>query len=256
MLNTAKLFANLPAGLRAELLDAYTQIMRNYVERRWEPAELNGGKLCEVVYTIIDGALSGQFAGSASKPSNMVAACRALETRPSVPSRVGDHSLRILLPRLLPVLYDIRNNRGVGHVGGDVSPNHVDAETVLAMASWLMAELVRVFHGVTVDEAEAAVDSLVQRRHPLIWQVGPVKRVLDPKMKAAHQVLLLAYTETAQVADETLCKSIEYSSRASFRQRVLLPLHKQRLIEYEAETSMVRITPRGIEYVETKLLSA
>jgi len=59
----------------------------------------------------------------------------------------------VLIPRLLPVLYEIRNNRGVGHVGGDVDPNHMDAEAVQAMASWVMAELVRIFHGVKTEEA-------------------------------------------------------------------------------------------------------
>src|SRR5262245_60982886 len=128
MINQAALFAALPATLRDELISCYQEIVRNYIERHWEPAELNGGKFCEVVYTILDGATSGTFVSSATKPARMVDACRALEGRPAVATRVGDRSLRVLLPRLLPFLYEIRNNRGVGHVGGDVDPNHEDAE--------------------------------------------------------------------------------------------------------------------------------
>ena len=73
------------------------------------------------------------------RPSNFVEACRRLESNSG-----GPRSFKILIPRLLPLLYEIRNNRNVGHVGGDVDPNHMDATTVLAIVAWVMAELVRV----------------------------------------------------------------------------------------------------------------
>ena len=43
---------------------------------------------------------------------------------------------------MIVALYEIRNDRGVGHTGGDVDPNHMDASMVLAGAKWLVAELV------------------------------------------------------------------------------------------------------------------
>ena len=51
----------LPAGLRDELVRALNQIVRNYRENRWEPAELNGGKLCEVTYSILRGYVDGNM---------------------------------------------------------------------------------------------------------------------------------------------------------------------------------------------------
>jgi len=59
-------------------------------------------------------------------------------------------SFQILIPRLLPALYEIRNNRGVGHVGGDVDPNYMDATMVVGAVKWIMGELTRVFHSVSV----------------------------------------------------------------------------------------------------------
>ena len=38
-------FSQLPERLREELLGAFKEIVTNFSERRWEPAELNGGKL-------------------------------------------------------------------------------------------------------------------------------------------------------------------------------------------------------------------
>lgn len=142
MLDSSKVLAGIPASLRDALFQSYQEIVANFAEHRWEPSELNGGKFCEVVYTIINGVIAGSFPSRPSKPRDIVQACRSLEGRPPLASRVGDRSLRILIPRVLPVLYEIRNNRGVGHVGGDVNPNLMDATAVYAMASWTLAELV------------------------------------------------------------------------------------------------------------------
>lgn len=48
-LEEQKLLHAIPDVLRHDLLSAYGQIARNFRERRWEPAELNSGKLCEIV---------------------------------------------------------------------------------------------------------------------------------------------------------------------------------------------------------------
>ncbi len=254
MISSSALFAALPSTLREELLDCHREIIRNFTERRWEPAELNGGKLCEVVYTVLDGALSGVFAASASKPSNMVDACRSLEARPPNHTRAGDRSLRILIPRLLPFLYEIRNNRGVGHVGGEVDPNHEDAEAVVCLANWLMAELVRIFHGVSLEEAQAAVDSLVQKRHPLVWEVEGTRRVLDTRMSKSDQTLVLLYSVSGWADVKTLCGWVEYSSLSLFKSNILSRLHATRMIEYDAASGRAQITPLGIQLAEASLL--
>ena len=62
----------LPTGLRRQLLDSFNKIIRNYRENRWEPSELNGGKLCEVAYSILKGHVDGTFPAKAKKPKNLV----------------------------------------------------------------------------------------------------------------------------------------------------------------------------------------
>src|SRR5690606_29767773 len=173
MIDPAHALAGLPTGLRAELIDSYGNITRNFVERRWEPSELNGGKFAEVVYSIIDGAVAGAMPTKASKPKKMADACRALEGKPATSALVGDKSFRVYIPRALVLLYDIRNQRGVGHIDGDVDPNSMDASAVVAIASWVMAELVRIFHNVSTKEAQDTVDALIERKTPLIWEVEP-----------------------------------------------------------------------------------
>lgn len=254
MIELQKLLTGLPTGLRDPLLHAYSEISANYFEHKWESSELNGGKFCECVYSVVNGALSGSYPAQPSKPRDMVQACRTLEQVPPAAGRIGDRSLRILIPRMLQALYEIRNNRGVGHVGGDVDPNFLDATTVYSMTSWVLAELVRIFHGVTTREAQEAVDSLAERKLSLIWEVEGVKRVLDSSMKKSDQALTLLYQKPGWVLDEDLLSWVEYSSLNMFRTRILRPLHTLRLVEYDEINERARISPLGAKEVEQRIL--
>ena len=250
-LTPEKLLANLPATLRSELISAYDQILRNYRERRWEPSELNGGKLCEVVHAILSGHVGGTFPARASKPRNMVDACRALENAPVTFPR----SIRVQIPRMVMALYEVRNNRGVGHVGGDVDPNHMDATCVLGMSKWLMSELIRVFHNVSTEDATAAVDSLIDRTIPEVWKVGDNLRVLNPSMLMKDKTLVLLYHRYVAVPESDLLRWVEHSNASIFRRDVLRVCHKAKLIEYNPVLKTVEISPLGIDRVERELLS-
>jgi hypothetical protein len=254
MLDPSKVLTGIPSGLRDPLFQSYHEIGTNFAEHRWEPSELNGGKFCEVVYTIISGVIDGSFASRPSKPRNMLLACQALENAPAQPSRIGDRSLRVLIPRILPALYEIRNNRGVGHAGGDVDPNLMDAMAVYGMTSWVLAELVRIFHGVSTNEAQETVDALVDRKIGLVWEVERIRRVLDPGMGKGDQALVLLYSRPSWVDEQDLFVWVEYSTKTMFRRNILEAFHKERLIEYDAKQRRARISPLGTMRVETEIL--
>src|SRR5258706_13542343 len=110
MIHPSQALASLPAGLRDPLVACFNEIARNFLEHRWEPAELNGGKFSEVVYCVVDGALRGAFPPSAHKPPDFAGSCRALEGMPASPARPGDRALRVLIPPALITLYEVRNN--------------------------------------------------------------------------------------------------------------------------------------------------
>ncbi len=244
-------FAALPATLVKDLLDAYVEIVTNFAEGRWEPSELNGGKLCETVYTIIDGYMSGAYPARSSKPKNMVDACKSLETaHPHFPK--GNRSPRVQIPRMLVALYEIRNNRGVGHAGGDVDPNQMDATAVLYMSKWLMAELVRLLHGLTTDEATEIVEALVEREIAAVWKLGDKRRVLVTGLTWKQQVLLLLSSVT-EASDSDLVTWLEHKTPKNLRRDVLRPMHLDRLIDYDEATLMIRLLPPGIKQAEDLL---
>jgi hypothetical protein len=255
MLNSASILQQIPAGLRESLLNSYQEMVSNFSEHRWEPAELNGGKFCEVVHSILNGYLQGVYPVGPSKPRNIVDACRALEQIPQDPNRVGDHSARKLIPKVLLPLYEIRNNRGVGHVGGDVNPNLLDATVACGMASWILAELIRMFHNIPIKEAQEIVDALIERKLPLIWEVDGIRRILDPSMKIADQVLVLLHARPSWTSEKDIFTSVEYSTLNNLRKKVFEPLHEGRKVEYDSKQGRIRISPVGSKEVETKILA-
>jgi len=240
-------FATLPLGLRDPLVDEYRSIIQNFVEHRWNAAELSGGRFCEIVYTILDGYASGTFPNTPSKPSNFLTACRQLENHSHVP-----RSIQILIPRMLPVLYEVRNNRGVGHVGGDVDPNHMDATVVVGMCNWIMAELVRIFHAITTQEAQSLVDMLAEREVPMIWQNNGVKRVLDPNLSLQDQILALLSSTPAPIAAETIREWAMYKNKSYFT-KLINRMVKSRYI-YAAPNGEIQLLPPGSAHV-AELLS-
>ena len=243
-------FSGLPKKLREELLTAFSSIVQNYTERRWEPAELHGGKLCEVAYSIIKGHIDGKYPARAAKPRNMLQACQQLE---QAPASAAPRSVRIQIPRMIVALYEVRNNRNVGHVGGDVDPNHMDAVCVLQMSKWIVAELIRVLHNRPVDEAAALVDALVERETPLVWKVGGKLRVLDPSMTMKDKTLTLLHARAGAVDERDLVVWVEHSNPSVFRRDVLRRAHKTKLLEYDQGAGVVTISPLGIEHVERML---
>jgi hypothetical protein len=247
MVSPDQALASLPDGLRQPLLQEFNNIINNYLENRWAPSELSGGKFCEIVYTILEGYTTGNYASNPSKPRNFVDACRRLENHAGIP-----RSFQILIPRLLPALYEIRNNRGVGHVGGDVDPNFMDSTAVVSMASWVMAELVRVLHGVPISEAQQLVDNLVERRLPLVWKSRDVRRVLKPQLSLKDQILLLVASTSTKVPVDQLFQWLDYGDRAYFN-RLLRKLHDNRMIEFDKESQEIELLPPGSDYVSDLL---
>jgi hypothetical protein len=241
VITAAQALSLIPTGLRGPLILEYQSIVQNFLEHRWLPSELSGGRFSEIVYTILVGHAKGTYANAPTKPVNFVQACRNLESNSNEP-----RSFQILIPRVLPALYEIRNNRNVGHVGGDVDPNHMDSVAVLSMCNWIMAELIRVFHSVAVDEAQKVVELIAEVRIPLIWSDGNVKRVLRNDLKLPEKLLLLIATAAPDVSIQDLLSWTESSNRQHFM-KTIKNLHKQRKVEFNSATNRVQILPPGTQ---------
>ncbi len=235
---------SLPAELVGALIDSYREIKEAFLLGKHEPAELNAGKLCEVVYRVLEFETSRSYTplGTSIKPFD--AKCRAFESKTGHPE-----SIRFHLPRLAVAVYDVRNKRGVGHVGADVNPNLADSTLVSTASDWMMAELIRMHYACSLDQAQKWVDGLVQRKLLLVHEVGGKKRVLNPALPFTIKVLVILAGEFPEGLDEkTLLDWTEHSNPTVFRRDVLKGLHKKKLIEYAPPKCT--ILPPGLRLVE------
>jgi hypothetical protein len=166
-----------------------------------------------------------------------------------VPSANADDSFRLHIPRTIRLIYDLRNKRDVAHLGAGVSPNFTDASLILACASWVVAEIVRISHKCEIATAQRIVDGLVQRRVPLLWTEDDIVRVLKPSLTFGDKTLvILNHFHPEWVSDADLFRWVEYSNITHYQTKVLDVLHAKALIHHAGERS--KILPPGIKYVE------
>jgi hypothetical protein len=247
--------ADVPTTFRHKIITSYIEIKKRYskalFDASFDSAGLSSGKFTESVFRCLQHSLTGTHIPFGKNIPNFADECRKLI---QLPSAAGIESLRVIIPRALVFLYTIRGKRGIGHVGGDVEANAIDTATIVRVADWIVCELIRVFHHLSLEEAQAIVDALSARNIPFIWEVGGVRRILRTDLDYKQMVLLLAYDNVDGVMVEDLFQSTEYSNLAMFKKSVLGLLHKQRFIEYDKQNECVYLSPLGVQHVEEMIL--
>jgi len=244
--------ANVPKSFRTKLISNYLDIKKNSLESRHDAAGLAVAKFCEVTIRLLQNKVHGTFTPFGTKIDNFADECRKLVTSPVANATESE---RIVLPRALVFLYTMRNKRGIGHVGGDVDANAIDIAAMSRTSDWIVCELIRINHGLSLEEAQDIVDGLAVRQLPTIWEVAGKKRVLKDGLTAKDQALLLLYScADSAVLFEDLCDWVEYSNPGVFKSKVIQPLHKLRLLEFDRQTESITLSPKGVQYVESSLL--
>jgi hypothetical protein len=241
----------LPADFRKRLIESYLSIKEAFAEGQYDACGLRAGKFCEVVLRLLQEKLTGTHTRFGEKLPNFTDECRRLE---KLPRSAGNESLRVIIPRALDYVYTLRNKRDIGHVGGDVDANETDAAACTRSIDWCVAELIRIYHNLSLEEAQELIDSIVARQLPLVWEVGGVKRVLKPGLSLKDQTLCLLYSDPhTAVTSEDLAHWIDVKRISDYRARVLVPMHHDRLAEYDRKTETIRLSPIGVEAAERLL---
>ncbi len=246
--------ANVPKVFRDRIIKQFEDVRRRRVAEDYQPLGMAAGHLAETVLRLLQHEVLGTYTAFGTKIANFGDECRKIIV--SGNATVAE-SLRVVLPRALVFVYTVRNKRGVGHVGGDVDANKIDSETIARTCDWIVCELVRVYHGLSLEEAQDVVDGLAQRQLSDVWHVAGngKKRVLRVGLTTKQQVLLLCYQDsTAAVPVEDLCDWVEYSNLSVFKAKVIKALHVERLVEYDKGSKTVILSPKGSAFVEATIL--
>lgn len=244
-----------PSKFRKRIVDSYIEIKRRHREAvsgsSLDAAGLSAGKFCESVIRLLQHVLTGNNIPFGTHIPNFPDACRKLIT---LDATTGPESLRILIPRALVFLNTMRGKRGIGHVAGDVEANSIDLATIVRICDWVMCELIRVYHNLPIENAQALVDSLAAKEIPDIWEIGGKKRILRSGLNHKQKVLLLLYSQEDSAAlSEELFEWSEHSNMPNFRRDVLNPMHMAKLVEYDRAEEIVHLSPLGVFEAERVL---
>jgi len=243
---------SIPSNFRKHILKTYRDLKTRHNEAKYDASGLSAGKFCESVFRFLQHHLTAVHVPFGRATPNFTDECAKLI---GLPKTTGNESLRVVIPRTLIFVYTLRNKRGIGHVGGDVDANRLDSQVVSTACDWVVCELIRVFHNLSLEEAQDLVDSVSTRQIPDIWEIGGRKRVLREDLDFKDKTLLLLYSSIDQGAlVEDLFLWTKYSNAHMFKRAVLEPLDKKCLVDYDPLTDFVILSPLGIKRVEDVIM--
>lgn len=240
-----------PKTLVSKLISHYTKLKSSFVENRLEPGELNGAKFAEVVFRLIQYATDPQHQYTPLRQS--LPSVDTLVTQFQNLPNVFDNSLRLHIPRALKTIYGIRSKRGVGHTG-EVDANLMDATLVMGVCDWTMAELIRLYHDCSANEAQNIIDRLVKRSIPILYDRDGIKTLLQQMPYEEASLLFLQHEGEKDIPISELCKWVEHTHVTNFRKNILRKLHTEKKIYLNENARLCRILPPGLRYVEEDIL--
>ncbi len=232
--------------LAERLIDRYSKLKQKYFLSQYESSQLNCAKFAEIVVRILEYITKGNYTPF-SKDVVLDNLAKELE---QIPKSKFQTSIRIHIPRILRSIYDIRSKRGVAHLD-EVNPNFMDATYVVSACDWIMAELMRLYHIDELEKAQKIVDSLVERKVPIIEEFDDDIKLLNISLSVPDKILTILYNKHPNyVATNDLKKWIKTKSKSHIP-TVLNKLDTDAKI-YRKDNDNI-ITKKGIKYIEKKI---
>ena len=185
------LVGRFPAKHINSAVSHYAKAIEDYSKGDWEGCISKAGKFVEALLKTIGGHCGVSF-----ETGRKFKADKLMNDLSQLPQGSFDDSLRLLIPRACRVVYDIASNRGARHDPDEVNPNSMDANVVMPLASWLLAEAIRYAQKGVVDPAgaELMVEFLTERRYSVVEKIeGRV--YLHAAKKSAVDVALVVLAQ-------------------------------------------------------------
>ncbi|MGQ9848337.1 MAG: hypothetical protein ACUVQP_12675 [Bacteroidales bacterium] len=224
----------------------YKELKQKFFLGQFEPSQLNCAKFAEVVIRILEYITKGNYTAF-GKNFSLDALAKELEQSPK--DKFPD-SLRIHIPRILRAVYDIRSKRGVAHIG-EINSNLMDATLVVSICDWIMAEFIRLYHTSDPNEAQRIINSVVERKVPVIEEFGDDLKVLTSNLPVADKILLILYKKHPNYVSTSDLKKWINTKSPTHIPTVLRQLDNDAKIHRKEKQNI--ITRKGIEYVEKNI---
>jgi len=189
------------------LLRHYKGMVSDFQTGEWEDSLAKAGKFIEAVLKAL-----WVHVGEAPPAGRAFKADPIINGLAQKPQGTYDDSIRLAIPRACRFVYDIASNRGGRHDPGEIDPNEMDANASASTCSWILAEMIRLSQkgAVDLDEAKKLVDSLTEKKYPLIEEVdGRVYFHLKKKTAPDVALLTLAHHHPRRVSKHLLVEAVK-----------------------------------------------
>jgi hypothetical protein len=179
---TLALSSNLPSDLTEDLVANFLAIRQDVLTSTLGNA--SPGKFVETFVQILQFLDSGKFDAKPSVDEFL----RGIESRASA---IPD-DLRICGSRTARAMYSLRSKRNVVHKG-EIDPNVYDLRLVHHGAQWIIAELLRVASGVSMQEAGRLVE-MVQLPAGGLVEDFEGKQIVVKALASREEALILLHS--------------------------------------------------------------
>jgi len=228
------------------ILSTFVEIEKKYYLQEWKTSELEAGHFVEAVLRFIELKLTGSFTPIGKQlPKLNIALLNKFE------NLTGNESYRLLIPRVLLAIYNIRNKRGIGHLS-TLAANKQDATFILSSCKWILSEMFRIEATVDITKASETVEMIGERTVEAIWDIHGRKRILHSGLGIREQILILLFDKSPSTFTE-LKTSIE-SKNDSYLRRIIKDLHTNRILE-NIEDGNCYLSPKGRIVAEKLVLT-
>lgn len=183
----ALVIRGIPSDLNEKLIEEYLDIKKRFSMNDWGPGQLKGGRFAEVLLRIFQHLLGETVTPfDTDVPANeKTRILNATQQHATVDTHVRQKA--VALTRLF---LDFRNNRDVAHLGG-FDANSMDTLFVMTGATWVLCELIRVYGGYQMAEAQKIVDGLSVRDYPVIVERNGEIFLARHNLTARQEILVL-----------------------------------------------------------------
>ncbi len=199
----ADLSKHIEPSLVSDLIGSYEKLLEKHKSGDLQGALTYGGRFVENTLRVIEFIRTRKVLSEIKSVSITI---QQLENQTAL-----NESLRLLMPRVAyGMIYNLRSKRDAVHVKG-IDPTQIDVSLAVAAASWILAELLRLYHVSDEARVSQAMAALSRTTIPYIESIDGenfVSRTVPAKMEI---LLLLAYSKTEglirkSIGEKAKCK--------------------------------------------------
>lgn len=232
------------------IIDSYVEMQQRFLAGDWQPAELDGGRLCEAVARAVYQLDSGTVTHS-QLPKDL---CEKIEDEKNVRPHTISQPDRLHMCRAVSLVYKFRSSRGSVHISPHYKADYMDSMLMVHAGKWILAEFLRLAW--TKDKAVIAetIEQIVQLEYSLIHELEGVPLVLEAGVTAPSEILLLLnHAEGHKLSKKDIREQAKNNKTAALNVAFsrLLSTNDIRVTSVKGE---VALTPKGQKRVIEKVI--